>query len=742
MVRAEKTPFFRFQAGLSVLALYVLCACSLNAPMPAARATGATGPAPAVTDAEEVMFEAPECPPGNPFCMKKPDEVTVLMPSMTLPPPTEEKRADCGELPTDISPAGVNIMVAVDGSASMATHWANIQKAVSDLRIRNPEANFGLQIFWAEVVESFEEFQMQNNACAPVNNRVLEVGNYDAQELVDFLGDGPPGPSAWGGYYEISPVIEPLNYYLENDTTLADPARTNYLIFISDGNDNCFGSIYAGKDDKILAYQKLAVEIAKKNIYTIPIGFDAASMPNSTGMWGTVPPNTDDDVLMTLLNYGGSGFKEVPRVDDPTKLGEVIKQVGQSILSCRFNVPAAVDPASGVNPFQLAFTLNDVDVPRDRSGQNGWNFVNGNTGQIDLYGQACEAARSGIPLEAHKTCNTDVCGTSVVKVETKPRAVLLLLDESASRLECLDGTDSCFGLPGMAGRTKNYAEEVLHAIGVSLTAPINDDVEFGLQFFPGKQAEFFACDVATTPEVLPAPGTEITIMKQMLEKLPFGRSPVVQVMENVAATPGRLAEQGVLGAVVMLSDGGDNCALPDNFDPNDQAMVDAAQQAMVERVGDAAKTLFDLGVKTYAVRYGSEAGRTQEGEDQLRAIVENGGTALADPSNPNAIPYIDADNEQELADALATISDRLATCSFALSGIPDTANKDNTNLYLNGDTIPFDKDATKSDGWNWVDAERTTVELFGPACTAFKTNRRTSVVVEFGCPPEVVTSPD
>jgi hypothetical protein len=726
----------------SALLLAALTACA--AQKPAGQNVSRGGVVAGASGATEAptMFEAPTCPPGNPFCMAMPDEGAVLTPTDTLPPPTMTMRADCGELPQDITPAGVNVMVAIDGSASMATHWQNIQQAVEDLRLRNPDANFGVQVFWAETVDNIDALLEQANFCAPTMNRVLDVGANTAADLVSFLGDGPPGPSVWNGLYEISPVIEPLNYFLTADTALADPMRTNYLIFVTDGNDNCFGSVYASKADKLLAYQKLAVEIGKRNINIVPIGFDAASMPDSTGRWGTVPPNTDLEVLQTLLDFGGSGFTDVPKVDDPTKLAEVIKQVGQNILSCRFNVPSAVDPSSGVNPFQLAFTLNGVDVPRDRTGASGWNFVDGNTGQVDLFGQACEAARSGIKLEARKTCNTDVCGTSVVKVETKPRAVLLLLDESSSRLECIDGTDTCFGPPGSANRTRNFAEETLHAVGISLTAPINDDVEFGLQFFPGKNAEIFACDIATAPEIPPTQGTEITIMKQMLEKLPFGRSPVVEVLEGVAAAPGRLAEPGVLGAVVMLSDGGDNCIIPEGFDPNDQAMLDAITAEMVERLGTAAKTLNDMGVKTYAVRFGSEAGRTPEGEEQLRAIVENGGTAVVDPADPTRKPYVDAQNEQELAEALAAISDKLATCSFGISGIPPTANKDNTNLYLNGDTVPFDKDLTKADGWGWVDVDRTAIELFGPACTGFKTNRRTSIVVEFGCPPEVVPSPD
>jgi hypothetical protein len=330
-------------------------------------------------------------------------------------------------------------------------------------------------------------------------------------------------------------------------------------------------------------------------------------------------------------------------------------------------------------------------------------------------------------LKANKSCGTDICGTAAVKVETKPRSVLLLLDGSASRIECTDGSADCLlNLPNVSNteRPLTFWEVVEHSVGVSLTAPINDDVDFGLQFFPSKNASVFACDVLTAPEIPPGPGTEITIMRQMFQKLPLGLSPVVQILESVTAAPGKLADPNVLGAVVLLSDGGDNCS-------GDE------QPQIVSRLGAAAKKLLDAGVKTYAVRYGSEAGRTPEGEEQLRAIVNNGGTAVMDPANPNRKPYLDATTPDELVAGLAAISDRLATCSFTLTGLPEEG-RDNANLYLNGEAIPFDKMAAKQDGWNWVDAAKTTIELYGDSCTAFKTNRRTSVVVEFGCPPVIV----
>jgi hypothetical protein len=662
--------------------------------------------------------EMPICPPTNPFCIANPDETAINTGSTNSPTATT-----CASEPIDLTPAGINIMIAVDGSASMETHWTRIQDAIKGIRKNNPNSAIGIQIFWAEVVETIEEGLSKANVCGKTQNRVLDVGSYDDQKLVDFLGTAPPGPAFLGGLFETSPVVEPLNYYLTNASKLADPKRTNYLVFVTDGNDNCFGSVFTNKDDKLLSYQKLAIELGKLNIRTIPVGFDAATRPGGTGNFGTTPANTDLDVLSTLLKYGGSGLSQVPKVDDPAKLAEVISQVGQSVRNCRFEIPAALDPtaSSAVNPFELSFSINGKKIARDRLGADGWNFVNGNTSQVELFGQACQAVRAAQPLEARKTCETEVCGTAAVKVETKPRAVLFLLDASASRIECADGTFDCLIPPGIGiDRTPAFWEVVEHAIGQSLTSAINDDVDFGLQFFPGKDAEVLSCDLQTTPEIPPSTGTEITIMRQMYEKLPFGFSPVVQILEAVAATPGRLADPGVVGSVVMLTDGGDNCSGAD-------------QAGIVKRLGDAAKVLHDKGVKTYIIRYGSEEGRTPENDEQLRAIVSNGGTDESDPANPSKEPYVDAKDQTELNSALSSISDRLATCSFTMGNLPSEVDKTKANLYLNGEVIPFDATGSKTKGWAWVDAKQTTAELYGESCAAFKTNRRTSVVVEFGC---------
>jgi hypothetical protein len=653
-----------------------------------------------------------ECDADNPFCRDDKEQ----------PPPPPS----CGSEQVDLTPGGVNVMVAVSGAASMSTHWSRIQDAIGSLREAHDDVRFGVHVFWGEVIQDPLERFAAVRFCGETRNRVMDVGMHPERELVQFLGSAPPGPTHAGGLLQTSPVIDPLNYYLTNASKLADPDRTNYLLFVTDGNDNCFGSIFTSKAQKLNAYKKLAIELGKKNIRLIPVGFDQPSdavqtpaFPGAT-IPGATTGETDLEVLSTLLEYGGSGLAKVPTVDDPTKLAEVITQVGQTVRNCRFTIPATLDPAAGLNPFALDFSVNGLQVERDRKKKSGWDFVDGDTTQVEMFGPACQAIRAGGQVQAHKTCADEVCGTAAIKVETKPRSVLYLLDASASRIECSDGTLMCLMVPDSPNRgmSLSYWEVVGLALGESLIAPINDDISFGLQLFPSKSAAALSCEVAADAEIEPEGSTAISMMREIYQKLPFGLSPVVQVLENVAANPGRLADPAVQGSVVMLTDGGDNCS-------------GASQADIVRRLGEAAGSLHDKGIQTFVVRFGSANASTPAQEQQLRAIVENGGTSLADPADPSQRPYVDASDATALTAALSTISNKLATCSFALGGIDDDADKDAVNLYLNGEVVPYDE--TGENGWAWTSDERTDIELHGASCEAFKSNRKTSIVVELGC---------
>ena len=100
-----------------------------------------TGAAGAPSDPAAVIDAAPICEASNPFCSMSP---VVSMSTSVIPTETT-----CGATPLDLTPAGVNIMLAVDGSAAMAKHWSDIATAIRSLREANPTAAFGLHVFGA-----------------------------------------------------------------------------------------------------------------------------------------------------------------------------------------------------------------------------------------------------------------------------------------------------------------------------------------------------------------------------------------------------------------------------------------------------------------------------------------------------------------------------------------------------------------------------------------------------------------
>ncbi|HEX4354242.1 MAG TPA: hypothetical protein VHZ95_15040, partial [Polyangiales bacterium] len=118
-------------------------------------------------------------------------------------------------MPIDLRPSGVNIMVAVDGAAGMATHWSDIATAIRSLRASNPNASFGVHLFWGDPIDLSMITNATTNGCSEIHNQFLELGNHSSSELVAALGSGPLGGTITD-LYQVSPVVEPLSYYLTN----------------------------------------------------------------------------------------------------------------------------------------------------------------------------------------------------------------------------------------------------------------------------------------------------------------------------------------------------------------------------------------------------------------------------------------------------------------------------------------------------------------------------------------------
>ncbi len=642
------------------------------------------------------------CPEDNPYCGGDNDG---------------EVPAGCGVEKFDLNPVGVNVMVAMDGSYSMNAVWTPTQEAIRDMILANPKQNYGMHMFWGEPVENIIEGIVNVNFCGHNQNEVLEPAPNQQKQILPFMGTQAPGQG--NAFFDFTPVVDPLNYYLENTTTLEDPKSTNYLVFVSDGNENCFGTAFASRADKLLAYEKLGTELVKKNIRLLPIGFSNTGQVRPGGSMRT----TNFEALNTLAKFGGSGLTEAILADNAAALKKALQTVAQRVRPCRFQVPATLDPTKNLNPFELNFVLGSKLVQRDRERVEGWNFVDGNTSEVEFFGDACEAIQFGAPLEARKGCESEVCGTSATQVSTKPRAVQYLLDRSLTMNDCSnDAPFGCVPASVGGGGGLTWWGVMAKSIGMSVVATVNDDVEFGLRMFPSAGSNL-SCDVHDDPEVTPSSSSELTIIRSLLSNLPLGLTPLVAALEKTADLPGRLSEDLVTGAVIVVSDGGDS------------GSCGVEQQEAVLRAGEAAKRLLDVGIKTYVIRFGSIDGTTTNDDEILHAIVDNGGTALVDPAQPEAPRYYSAPNEAELNEVLNGISQALADCAFTLGELQDpNVDKSKVNLYLNGEVVPMDE----NEGWSFSDEAQTEIRMHGDACTQFKNNRTTSLVVEFGCEPIVL----
>ena len=101
------------------IAMFSLVACSSPAAPAPKRVTTATAAGMGAEATDIVVAEAPVCAADNPFCAGA--STPLITQTSTAPAASSGVLTECSTVPIDLTPAGVNIMIGVDGSDSMAS---------------------------------------------------------------------------------------------------------------------------------------------------------------------------------------------------------------------------------------------------------------------------------------------------------------------------------------------------------------------------------------------------------------------------------------------------------------------------------------------------------------------------------------------------------------------------------------------------------------------------------------------
>jgi hypothetical protein len=353
---------------------------------------------------------------------------------------------------------------------------------------------------------------------------------------------------------------------------------------------------------------------------------------------------------------------------------------------------------------------------------------------------------SGLGSGESSTGSEMACGMSTVGNEV-PGALLLLLDKSGSMQESANGNNGPSKWSATVSAVKAMVKGSSPTLEVGLlpfpegkfNSIVMQQCIFPIPGLPQPPncpqilADGGCKDVATQPVVPVKPLLEkgAAIMSWLDQSDPDGGTPTLHALRNAYAimkahpTPGQRY-------VLLVTDGVPNTAQPPVFPlPAMQSecgeLPDIEKEAALAANGTPPVHTFVIGSP------GSEGAA-----ESLSTIALNGMTAkdpACSPKNGDCHYQIGSANfEKELADVLAAIAGSVGDCVFDM---PEGQNVDPnlvnvTVATMNGPQEVL-KDPAHADGWDYADGEKTKIQLYGPACDAYKASKGNTITIILGC---------
>jgi hypothetical protein len=309
----------------------------------------------------------------------------------------------------------------------------------------------------------------------------------------------------------------------------------------------------------------------------------------------------------------------------------------------------------------------------------------------------------------------DNCGSQTSSTTKQPPDVLLVLDRSSSMEysiaeDCYCATSPTTGgslCADTTGCTTRW-QAIQPAVNDTVTAAA--DVNWGLKFFPTPDAA--QCSVSTTMEV-PVKAGNGSAVQALVQSATLSLSTPTSAALKAATTYLKSLTDTNPKFILLATDGQPNCGVAGGG-VGGRGGSGTPNLNTVDEVGaaSAAAAAYAAGFPVYVIGIGPA-----KALGNLDQIAKSGGTTQ----------YYPVTSKQQLADAFASISKIVASCTFTLTKTPPDQNS--VAVYLDKNLVP--KDA--GNGWSFG-ANGASIEFHGTTCEKVTSGEANTVEVLYGCP--------
>jgi hypothetical protein len=250
-----------------------------------------------------------------------------------------------------------------NGGCGAMSKWSQVTAAINMVvGMTDTTVNWGLKFF-----------ATSNSGCTVSNTAEVPVGPMNAANIMTAIGRAAPGSST------------PTRVAVQNSVTIMQgltDTNPKFLLLATDGLPNCMpGGGSTSADDSAGAIQAVADALTA--------GFPTFVV----GIGNTMGTTTLNSMAVAGGRPQQGAATSFYQVNNTADLVTALQAIVGSVASCTFTL--GPPPNSMASNAHIDVFGDNVLIPPDPTMMNGWNYVGGNTNQIQIYGPTCDAITAG-----------------------------------------------------------------------------------------------------------------------------------------------------------------------------------------------------------------------------------------------------------------------------------------------------------------------------------------------------------